>query len=454
MKIEKYKDNGGGVLLLVLLVVIIMSVLGGGLLKLANHDAIETVGVKVRAQAFWLAEAGLQEFMAVVAEPVNRTRLDYVGEGLIGAGVLGGSIPDRGTYTVDIAEDSDNSGRVIKEYTITSTGRTTGGEEASVSIHAMTETFANYIYATDAEETPDGHNISFRNDDVIGKEGLDDLADNGVMFSNDKFNINGSPDLWAEVRSAANGVNYNDRRDERVGDPDVFHNGLELGAIPLDFGAHNFEGIKAAAGKKLSGNYAIEFKGTTYDLVNLDTGIVTTNNFISDINLAVNRRIIYVDGNVEVKGNVGTAVSVAAAGALYITDDIIYTSSLGQPDHSDWSSGFQPAEGEVLGLFSESKIEISRQLVEGANEEINIHATILVTNKGNGGFGAAGYPGYRTPYGDINLYGSLSQYRRGVVGYTSGNGYRKNYAYDPRLRETPPPGTPYSIFLISEWRQL
>jgi hypothetical protein len=53
-----------------------------------------------------------------------------------------------------------------------------------------------------------------------------------------------------------------------------------------------------------------------------------------------------------------------------------------------------------------------------------------------------------TPRGTLVLYGGLIQERRGPVGSYSGasgqllTGYAKDYTYDPRLRDTPPPGFP------------
>ena len=440
MKTPKQNRKEGGVLPLVMIMVLVMSVLGLGLMKQASYDAVETSRVLIRAHAFWLAEAGLQEFRALVSQPENRTRLDNVG--LVGVGIITGTLPNGGSYSVDIVEDAANAGRTKKEYTVTSVGRTSGGEVSRVSIRAEAKLWTENVYSSHIEG-----NIWFSNDDVIGEEG----KVSGTLRSNGQFNINGSPDIWAAAISAESTVNYNDARDGNLADPTVFRNGLELGAIPLDFGSQNFEQIEASAGLILTGNYAIEFDNNMFYLTDKGSGIVTTN-FISGIAGAVNRRIIYVTGFVEVEGNVGEAVSVAAEGALFITEDIVYTSSLGQlPVDSDYVAD----SGEMLGLFSETKVEIS----EGWNiGDINIHASILVTQDGNGGFGAAwdGYwnYGYSSPYGHLNLYGSLNQYRRRAVGLVSGNGYTKNYLYNPELLNNPPPGTPYSVFKITQWEQL
>lgn len=457
------KSKEGGVLLIVMFMVLLVSVLGVGILKVAGADALETSRGLTRARAFWLAEAGLREFVAVVSEPVNRTRLDWVGNGpgLLGAAVLGGTLPGTGSYSVDIEENASSGS--VKEYRVVSTGTALNGEQARVELYALTETFAVFTYASHIEG-----NIWFSTGDEVGREGAED---NGVLHSNGRFQIDGKPTIWAEARSASSKVEYDDRRNERVGDPEVFRSGLELAADEISFGDQNFEQIKriVPSAARLSGDYTLEFNDEVYYLTNERNGVVTTN-YISALAGSPNERIIYVEGDVSVKGNVGTEVSVAAEGSIYIVDDIVYTSSLSQDNsrgYLSWDEDYAPDPDEVLGLFSETRV----QVVVGKNQvkshqpttDVNIHATILVTDSGSnsttyGGFGAA-WDGkrkysYSVPYGNLFLYGSLSQYRRAAVGLVSGKGYTKRYNYDDRLASHPPPGTPYSAYEFSKWRKL
>lgn len=57
---KKMKGKDGGVLVMVMVVMLAFAVLAIGLLRLHDTDALETVYVKHTAQAFWVAEAGLQ----------------------------------------------------------------------------------------------------------------------------------------------------------------------------------------------------------------------------------------------------------------------------------------------------------------------------------------------------------------------------------------------------------
>ena len=53
----------------------------------------------------------------------------------------------------------------------------------------------------------------------------------------------------------------------------------------------------------------------------------------------------------------------------------------------------------------------------------------------------------------INLFGGVSQYRRGVVGTTGGTGFQKNYKYDARFATEAPPNYPYSVYVFGGWKQ-
>jgi hypothetical protein len=457
MKRSDKTSKDGGVLPLVLSVLLIMTILGIGLFRLADNDTLETGHAQNRGRAFWLAEAGLSEFEAIVSEPVNFKRLENVGEGLVGTGVLTGSIPDMGTYSVDVVADVENTGRFIQRYTITSTGTSLGGEISRVEAVATTTTFGLFSYASHDEQ-----GISFDTNDVLGRN-ISNLDENGIFHSDDTLKISGSPDFYSTIRSSKNGIDYADYRSSQYVDPTVFHNGLELGVSALDFTEQNFDQIEKIVpqASRLVGDYAITFRDEDYILENKGTGAVSTN-LISSLGFSATEQIIYVTGDVEVKGNVGTSVSVAAEGSIYITDDLVYTSSIPYGHHTEWPSNYAPDSDEILGLFSETRVQIAKGWNIG---DVDIHATILVTEyDGNsngttqGGFGAdwdgSGTHNYTKKYGTIYLYGSLSQYRRAAVGLVGGKGYTKQYGYDPRLTSNPAPGTPTTGYALSNWRQL
>lgn len=425
----KYNRKEGGTLLLAMLMVLVMSILGLGLMKQAESNALETSRVLNRTRSFWVAEAGLQEFRAIVAKPINRIPLEDIG--LIGSAVLSGSLQVGDGYVVDV--------QVVvatRLYRITSTGTAPGGETATVTQLVRANRFSDRVWSSHSEETSSGGNIYFATGDRIG----------GEVYSDDELNIYGTPVFLKLARTAANTVNYRDTRPGDWVDPSVFTAGLLLGQDVLDFGVvvDHIGSISTAANIHLAaGDSDIIINGLQMISVNRDTGQAATNSISSG-------DIVLVHGDAYIEGNLRTSLSIVTEGAIIITDDIIYSSTAANPNHS--SPTFDPDPGEVLGLFSGSQVR-----VQSGVGEVNIHASIFVTkdnvgSNDNGFWAEDRYSDIGAPY--INLFGSISQYRRGVIGQMGGNGYLKNYGYDERFLSGAPPGIPISDYSPLEWEQL
>ena len=414
--------------------VLMMSVLGIGILRLAEVDALETSAVLNRTRAFWFAEAGLQEFQAIVENPSNRIPLEDLrvnDRDFVSDAALSCSFGDGGRYWVDVQQVV-----AARLYRITSTGVTVSGETKSVTQLVQANRFSDRIWSTHSEETASGGNIYFAPGDRI----------NGEVYSNDRLNIYGNPEFLKLVRSAANSINYWDTRPDNWIDPSVFTAGLLLGQPVLDFGdiEDHILNISNRANFSLpSGDYNIVIDGMRIITENRSSGDVLTNNLSAG-------SIIHALGNVFVEGTVAMPLSIVTDQAIIITDDLICSSTLSNPNHS--SPGFSPASNEVLGLFSGSQVRI-----QSGVGEVNIHASIFITkdniqSNDNGFWAEDRYQNIGAPY--INLFGSISQYRRGIIGQMGGVGYLKNYGYDERLLVTAPPGIPISDYSSRAWEQL
>lgn len=111
-----YKKSGG-VLIMVMLVMLLISVLAIGLFKLSDADAVETVYMKQSKQAFWLAEAGLQDAIQ---------QLNWL-QSYRDAPVAFSNSYGTGSYAVNISNIEAHSA-VIEgtNYTIISTGYVRG----------------------------------------------------------------------------------------------------------------------------------------------------------------------------------------------------------------------------------------------------------------------------------------------------------------------------------------
>jgi len=438
---EKYIDSGnrrGAILAIVLIVVLIVTTLGSGMIALNGVSAVEGAKAISAAEAFWTAEAGLEAVKAITLK--NRMPFDQISAFSSGVLSFDGT---RFTCTIDgrtavvtfpAPAGYDNSGNRVKLYDMTSEGTSDAGVVREVTMQSQIQTFASYMHASNFEQTVGGGNIYFGPDDVM----------DGTVYVNDQLNIYGNPLFLKRAFSADSSVNYLAPRD-RVGvDRAVFTKGLKLNAVSLDFEDpdEHLDALQHAArfgGIELNGSYSIVFNenGTiTYrQQENGGWGAPVTRD------LASGNGAIYVSGDAYVSGEVRGSVTLAARSDIFITNDIVYASAT-VPDHSD--AGFNDdAISDSLGLIAKHSVEITKR------SEVNIHGSILVTG---GGFGCAGrYEELGNP--GINLYGGVTQYRRGIVGQVGGNGFSKNYRYDDRLLVNPPAQFPYSAYEYAEWRQ-
>ena len=427
----------GAILGVVLIVVLVVTTLGSGLIALSQADAVEVSKVISAAEAFWAAEAGLERTRAIAGK--NRLPFDQIP--LFASGQMNGVINGI-AYTVEYPAPvgwNNNSSRV-KRYDITSTGVSRGGVPRQVMIDAEIQTFASFMHASHDE-----NGIYFANGDIL----------DGTVYVNDELNIYGNPQFLLRTYSAESTVNYQSsvRPDTSV-DPAVFTAGLALGALALDFSDRDqyVDALETAArsgGLVLDGDYRVVFndngtvtyeeKTRVWNRRRRDWDVVLGPPVISDVSSG--NGAIYVNGDATISGEVRGSLTLAARSDVFIEDDITYASAT-TPKHSD--VGFDDdAITDALGVIAPNSVEITKR------GEINIHGSIFVTG---GGFGAAGRSD-RLGVPSINLFGGITQYRRGIVGYTSGRGFSKNYRYDARLLTQPPSQFPYSNYTISNWRQ-
>jgi hypothetical protein len=428
------KRKQGAILGFALILLLVFSVLGIQLVTQSSQDAVEAARTVSSVKAFWAAEAGLQKAKAwarvytIPFENIPGLTLDWTEP--IG--------PD--SYHVQIIPDPANVGRATKEYDIVSTGTSGSTGSRAVKMHCQIESFASYMHASNFETMPNGSPIYF---------GPGDRLD-GMVYVNGTLNIFGgspNPVFLQLVRSAQGSVNY-----QGGANSSVFQGGLTLNAPPLDFNLNQdpVASIKAIAqngGLALTaaGQYSIGFNANGSMTYKERSGSAfpwgpTTTNSISSFNGA-----IYVNGAVvELSGTLKGNVTIAAQDKILITSNLVYNSA--PPNSQLYSPTNNPNTiVDSLGLVANNEVTIMGTLA------INIQAAILVT-QGDNGFGAdQRYNNIGQP--SINLFGSISQYRRGVVGTVAGDGYKKNYKYDTRFLANPPPFFPYSLYAFSQWIQ-
>jgi len=166
------------------------------------------------------------------------------------------------------------------------------------------------------------------------------------------------------------------------------------------------------------------------------------------------RQIIFVDGEVEVEGELAGQLTICSRGDMWLIDNCIYT---GAHRQTGWFE--ENHMNHMLGLVSERNIIIEGNerngLRNGWEENRGDHDRHSIVI--NGHLIALGesftfehqndeWERYQGPTPDrrgyIYLKGSLAQYRRGYVHRANhgGTGYGKSYHWDSRLRRLGPPG--------------
>lgn len=427
--------RSGAILGVVLIVLVVLSLLGVGLIALSAAAGVEAGRNVSSAQAFWAAEAGVEQVKAI-GQKRRRPYASIVQAGspsgyLWGSNALSGST-SKGTYVVDVLDDPTwtNATHAIKKYVIRSRGTAVNGAQQTVIVNAIIQSFASYMHASHLE-----NNVNFGTGDII----------DGPVYVNDQIHVTGSPRFLQDVSSAASSVDYNGGANSSV-----FEGGLTLNAVELDFTGQasgdyvtEVKNEASATGLSLTGNYKFNFRSDgTFVYTNMAGGAANTvrTGSVAGVNGA-----IYVSGDAWVQGVVKGNVTLAAQDAIYVSNSVTYASAASP---NPWNTNFvASAVTDTLGLIASNQVQIV-----GTNA-ITLHAAVMVTSDG-GGFNADRYTSVigKPP---INLFGSLSQYRRGPVGQATSpwRGYSKNYKFDVRFNSEAPPNFPYSVYVFSRWRQ-
>ena len=155
---------------------------------------------------------------------------------------------------------------------------------------------------------------------------------------------------------------------------------------------------------------------------------------------------VFVDGEVEVYGELTGNLTIGSAGDMWLIDNIMYPNV---DFRGIWQEDQDP--GGMLGLVSEKNIIIRNNWANGKENMANGSSIII-----NAGMVALGesftfqyqnddWDLYQGPTPDergyIHLKGAVTQWRRGYVHRSNhtGTGYGKSYNYDFRFDERPPP---------------
>lgn len=336
-----------------------------------------------------------------------------------------------GTYSVAIVDLGSPGGAPnIKRYRVASTG-TVGTTTRVLTNYVQTDNYARYIWFTD-RETYNGSNVWFWTQDIL----------NGPTHTNGHFNIFGDPTFTGDVRSVAdyirfynngNNINLNQLTNPPYDNPD-FQRGMTFGAEQFNMPSQALN-LRAA-----SSDGGLRFTGDTTIILKSDGNMDVFNNGAWQLNrplpangalfVACGGRRCRDGGSLTISGELNGRLTAGAERDIIIPDSVVYADD----------PRTNPNSTDTLGLIAERDVVVSRN----APNNVEIDASIMALDTS---FMLDDW-WVGPPKGTLTVYGGIIQEERGPVGTFNGatgqkiSGYSKDYSYDSRLLNNPPPFYP------------
>ena len=412
-------NNKGVALITTYMVIAVLVAFGGLVIDVSNSQNKTANTFKRQAQVISIAEAGLDRGLVWIRS-----------QGTPPSGSIASitqNLPPTGTplgsYTVVFTDlGSPGGAPTVRRYRVRSTG-TIGTVSQTVTNYIQTDNYARYIWFTNSESYQ-GTNVWFWD--------LDHL--NGPTYTNGHFNIKGDPIFGGEVRSVDaylryynNGTNINS---SNLSNPPYdlpdFQDTVTLGSDSINMPT------QALSLRTASTNGGIRYTGDTTILLNSNgtMNVTTSGHTYNNISLPANGALFVNDGSLNISGTLSGRLTAGASGDINITNNIRYADDPRLPGSTST---------DTLGLISEGDVVIDE---DASYTNLEIDASIMALNTSfmleewwkNGARGT------------LSVFGGIIQKQRGPVGTFSGttkvSGYSKNYDYDARLLNSPPPFVP------------
>lgn len=433
---SNFKNKRGVILIAVYLLIAVLLIFSLTFVNRAINDRNLAIRDRNLALALYLAEAGLDRGLvwlrAQGSPPAGTAAFDPLG----GAQNLG-----EGTYTVSIDPDDDNPANFLNRYRIISTGTVEGITQTLIN-ELQTDSYARFAYFTDTEHfrwygwfrVP----VWF-----IGGDSIE-----GSTQTNSHFHIKGNPTFKGQVESSDDFITffnngyYIDSSSPSNPPLDVpdFQQGIILGVEPIDMPSKALDLRTAAVqgGLRLSGptTVVLNCDGT----MNVTNANQNWNN--QNMTLPTNGALFVEGGNLTVSGNLNGQLTMGTNRNVVIANNITYCDD----------PKVNPLSDDMLGIIAEKDVVISKN----APNNVQVYASIMAL--GNSFMVENWWQA--PPKGTLTTYGGIIQRERGPVGTFSGStgqklsGYTKDYHYDTRLVNSPPPFYPTTGDYISlSWKE-
>lgn len=480
----------GSVVVTTLISLLFVMTMGTALLSLTMHGLSSTKRIKASTTAFNLAESGIDRavrwFKDQGSPPSNPSAFYPIG------GIV--ATPE-GTYSVVAYPDADNLGAVLKKYIIVSEGISEGRKE-KIQLVIRQSSFGKYAYFTDKEMSSiSGGRIWFYGGDRI----------RGPAHSNNKdgseFQVNWGaatqPIFEDQVTSSGSFITYAPTNPTTEANFAQIYKagsrGYELGVddIPLPSssdmqkeaawgpnGAYpgtNGVYLPPGGGIYIRGDSAVvmQLDGLGRQQFRITQGANTTTVTIDKQNDVMYRQVnsgavttlpgsgngvVYSTGHITslsgtIADNVvgGSPAYVTHRSAFTIATDVNNNKNITVTNPIKHKTAYNPALAPhaTANLSAGTMGLIGRNVTvaAGAPTNMQIDAVILAgsSSTADGSFSVADY-NTKKPVGTLKVLGGIIQKARGPVGTLSGNtiatGYSKDYWYDARMADNPPPFFP------------
>jgi len=488
------KTRSGSILLVTMVTLLLATAATMGVLTITANSLHLCGRQRAGAVAFNLAESGAEiAGLWLKAQP-------YPPSGTQSFNPFGGTVSlDDGTYTVTIYPDANNPTSYLKTYRLVSVG-TALGMTRTIELVVKQASFGRYAYFTDKETSSiSGGAIWWK-----AGESVDGPAHSNNS-SGSNFNINynnsNSPIFLDMLTGAGNTINYNPSRPRNETTfKRIFldgSKGFKLGVDPImlppssnaqrdaAWGATsgfpttngvylrpNLDGglyIRGDAAIQLSvngsGNQVVTItQGSSVTAVTFDrftrsasatgplgygssptasslgTGVIYCTGNITSLRGTVADN--YVSGEeIEVRSGWTIANDVNAGKTIKITNNLVYNT---RPDKTQDRTASANLLAGTLGL-------VSKDIIIGSSAPANLEIDGVCLAGGHntttGSFYVQNYD-TKTPTGTLRVLGGIIQKNRGPVGTfnsstgVTSTGYAKDYSYDPRMANDPPPYFP------------
>ncbi len=427
------KNKKGIALITAYIVIAVLTALGAAFISRSISEMRVAERAKNSTQAFYIAEAGI----------------DYAIEEM-----RNGNTSDQNTATLNdsnatpIGYYNVNWQRIGSSSTweIISDGFV-GDTQRKVTVEALPDTFARYLYFTDDEHfrwwwwrVP----VWFVTGDNLG----------GPLQTNSHFHISGDPafsdpDYHRPVKSVDDFITYmnggspinSTATSNSPNDNPTFEEGLQLDSDRAPFPSRALDLENAASQPE-----GLALTGATTIVLNSDGTMNVTNNdrgwSNENMSLPDNGAMFVDNGDVTISGTLNGQLSIGTSENIVVSDNVTYNTD----------PRVNPTSTDTLGLIAERDVVIS----QSAPHDIEIDASVMALGES---FTVENY-WQGPPKGTISVYGGIIQDERGPVGTfnpstnSKASGYSKDYQYDPRLMASPPPFYPTTgDYVISSWSE-